>query len=104
MCLLLTFCGIASAETKDETCKAVDEFALSVMTNRQNGVPMSSMYSVVAKIEAPEPVKNLMKIIIDEAYKLPRFETEEYQNKAITDIRNTMFLSCQQNYNPEGSK
>lgn len=94
------YSGIASAETKDETCKAIDLFAMTVMTNRQNGVPMSSMYSVVAKIEAPESVKNLMKIIIDEAYKQPRFETEEYQNKAITDFRDTMFLSCQQNYNP----
>jgi hypothetical protein len=79
---------IASAQepTGQQLCASFGDLAETIMQNRQNGVPMSKMMDATDL--------ELARAIILDAYKLPRFSSEDYQEKQTADFRNEVELEC----------
>lgn len=86
----LLLCSTASAST--DFCKEVDGVAKSVMGARQRGVAMADVYAVTDKMDGY--LQGLFRMAIKEAYAKPRFSSEEYQEKAVSDFRSEMFQAC----------
>lgn len=73
-----------------EMCELVARYAQRIMKARQIGVPMTEIMPTTDDHATRETMEGL--IIL--AYEHPRFSSEEYQQKAVTDFENDMFLSC----------
>jgi len=67
-------------------CNQVSAFAEEVMTARQSGVPMSRVIEILND-------NSLNSIAID-AYKKPRYQTDEYKQRAITEFGNKAVIEC----------
>ena len=72
------------------------------MTNRQSGVQMATVMDI-AKAEAEagnnsqmlqSRVLQTMQLIIVDAYESPRFSTENYKARAISEFKNRWYLRC----------
>ena len=74
------------AEKEQNVCESMGELAYMVMELRQEGVPMSH----VMQISDSE----LVKAIVVEAYDYPRFNSQEYKEKAADDFRNEVEVEC----------
>lgn len=91
LAIALTFTAATAFATEKEIsdhefCKSVSNLAETAMTYRQEGI------SVVAMIEAVDlPVS---RFLIKEAYKMPRYSSEEYQRQAISDYRDEYYINC----------
>lgn len=75
-----------------DLCKQIDGAAETVMKARQQGVPIAEIYKSTEK--ADSYVQGLFRMTAKEAYSKPRFSSEEYQQKAVDDFRNEMFMAC----------
>ncbi len=97
ICIMWANFTVADTEKKEPSeCERIDAIAESVMKARQRGVPMAKMYKTV---EGDDYTNKLFKLLIDEAYKVNRYGTEEYQEKAVTDFRDIYFRACLSNQN-----
>ncbi len=78
--------------SNDETdfCKALGDYAETIMTNRQEGVSLSSTIGLVKDSDIAE----IQRKIILAAYEEPRWATEETKKEAIEDFRNDIELEC----------
>lgn len=76
---------VTTANAQD--CKMIGDLAEKTMEARQVGVPMSKMMEI-AKDD------RLLKSIILDAYKKPRFSTEEFQRSATVDFRADWEVAC----------
>lgn len=70
-----------------QRCAKLGELASSVMEARQGGVPFTKM------IELAEGNK-LVEAIVVEAFKIPRYSSEPYQRKAISDFVEKVEVTC----------
>ena len=77
----------ATASDANETCMTYYEFAETVMSGRQSGVPMPDMMAVVEGEE-------VLVSIIRAAYRQPRMNVEENQQRYITDFANETYAEC----------
>jgi hypothetical protein len=84
-----------AAKTKKSDCEQMDSMAESVMKARQTGVPMATIYKIT--VTGDDYTSRIFKMLIEGAYKESRFSTEKYQEKAVVDYRNLIFLACTQN-------
>lgn len=73
--------------TQAQDCKVIGDLAEKTMEARQVGVSVSDMMDI-AKDD------RLLKSIILDAYKRPRFSTEEVQRRVITDFRADWEVAC----------
>lgn len=78
---------------KSKVCEVVDDLAKSIMTSRQAGTPMVENMRIADNNE-DEQARALIKAIVSDAYAEPRYNTEENQDKAVTDFRNKMYHGC----------
>jgi len=78
--------ALAGAEGEQHVCESMGELAYMVMELRQEGVPMSQTMQISDS--------ELVKAIIVEAYNYPRFNTQEYKEKAAEDFRNEVEVEC----------
>lgn len=76
-----------------DTCAAMQRLAKSIMTARQNGFAMSDMMSK-SDASGDAIVKKLDESLIIYAYSLPRYSTNEMQQKSIEDFGNDTYLQC----------
>ena len=83
----------APSARKVQTCKTYSSLAKTIMSARQNGIPMADMMEKVAAMDE-DPVKNLASLMVTTAYDTNRFSSEEYKQKAVSDFENTFFSSC----------
>lgn len=92
---LLVLTSHASAEpTTQETCKSIADLAGTIMKARQNGRDMSELMELVGKyFEDAEERKPYDRMVVL-AYDSPRYSTEEYKNKAVSDFKNSVYLGC----------
>lgn len=82
---------MASTAMADESgCTGLASLAGSMMKNRQVGTDLSLMVDLVSKSTA----KDLAMPILLAAYEQPRFDSPSYQQKAISDFKNEVMLSC----------
>jgi hypothetical protein len=74
-------------------CDKRGQLAETVMTQRQNGLAISTLLAIAESSENAV-VRDLVVGIVIEAYDRPRFTSDEYQVRAIQDFRNDMELQC----------
>jgi len=92
-CAML-FCGAAFAQDTNteapvDGCTVIGTLAESIMTGRQNGVPMSRMMEVAADNE-------LVRAIVIAAYDQPRMSVDRNVQRSIADFQNDVMLQCYQ--------
>jgi len=77
----------APAYAEENNCAAYGGLAETVMSLRQKGVPMSAQMGISG-------VSKTVEWIIMEAYKKPRYNSEELKQNTIADFRNDVELFC----------
>jgi len=70
-----------------ETCKTIEGFAEEIMKARQVGVPASEAYEAVQE-------SSILKPMVRAAYKLSAYNTEEYQEQAVSEFKDDWFIIC----------
>ena len=80
-----------TAQANKEVCTAVSETASLIMELRQSNAPLSAILEVVRDVA-------ILEELVMEAYKKPRYSSDEYQNNAIADFGNLAMLTCLQSY------
>jgi hypothetical protein len=85
---MLTFAGPAAAgDDWRQVCKTWSETGGTVMRGRQNGAPMSRMMDAAGD-------SSIAQAIVMDAYKQPRYQTEDMQKKSVEDFTNTVYMGC----------
>ena len=74
-------------------CKSSAGAAKVIMSSRQRGAAMTDMMDRVVRPADPA-IKDIVKAFVIDAYNRPRFDTPEYQQKAILDFENYAYLTC----------
>lgn len=94
ICLVIVFFG-AKVEA-NETCEIIEQFAEIAMKYRQSGHQMSSFWKKIEEEDtgAKDDLAPYYKSILIEAYKKPRFSTQDYQDRAVRDFKNKQYLRC----------
>lgn len=74
-------------------CSSASQLAKSIMTARQNGVPMAQA------MEFPDATDNekaraVAHAMVITAYEKPRFTTQEFITRAVADFESEMYLYC----------
>lgn len=82
----------------EELCSTVATLAHSVMNARQSGVSLTKSLKL-ANNGTNKGVNNLTRLFVMEAFKEPRYRTEQYQSDAILDFENKQHLDCLENLN-----
>lgn len=72
-------------------CERVADYARTVMEARQSGV---RMVDAMPSKDVDAQTKRAMEAIVMAAYERPRFGTKGYQQKAVTDFEDSIFLAC----------
>lgn len=79
-------------EQADKICGPLGELAATVMTARQNGVPMSKMMIIARDVE--ESIRPVVRGFVTDAFKEPQYASSEYRNSAIRDFSNDATATC----------
>lgn len=86
------------AESKESICDSVTGVAESAMKARLGGVPIQTALSSLDKIDDSDKsnavIKRLYKAIITDAYRMPNFSTEKYQEEAVREFGLKQYLTC----------
>lgn len=77
----------ATAATAQEACTIFGNSAELVMKARQQGVPLSKLMEI-------SQGNSIVTGIVLEAYKISRYSSPDYQERAIKDFRNVVELAC----------
>ena len=96
------FLGITNVALAQPTaCQAVEMLSWGIMTVRQNGATLGD---AMDSVNSPPPHwmskdagaahQKLAKELVLEAFKVPRFNTIEQQEKAADDFSNKAVLAC----------
>lgn len=90
---LATLPAMAEEETTYyDVCLALGYLANQVMEARQIGVPVDQALGVLN--EEDEVLLGIMQEIVLNAYQVPRFSGEDYQQRAITEYKNEVIVTC----------
>ena len=82
------------ASQKLDTCKIVATAASNIMSGRQNGVEAAEVYEKIETKLTDGPEKNMMTIMVGDAYKYPKMETQKFIDRAIAEFKNKYFIDC----------
>lgn len=74
-------------------CKSSAGAAKAIMSSRQRGAAMTEMMDKVVRPAEPF-IRDIIKAFVIDAYSRPRFDTPEFQQRAILDFENHAYLSC----------
>lgn len=91
--IVLMSCKPAHASDFNKFCIGQSELAEKVMSGRQNGVPMHKMLGTLDNI-TDENFKGIMEYMIELAYDVPRYSTEQYKNHAKVEFGNKFYKLC----------
>lgn len=97
--ILFVFTLLVQADEEEPNyCLSIESTAGTIMEARQVGVPMAKVmkhtHPKTGDDKIDEGVEKIMKAMVMDAYKRPRFSSKEYQQNAILDFRNEWYLSC----------
>ncbi|MGX7875102.1 hypothetical protein ACVDG5_022385 [Mesorhizobium sp. ORM6] len=84
-----------SQQMIDMGCAGVGTLAEATMRTRQRGTPIDQLFAAEDKNLA-SGVRDEMRAITIQAYKIPRFTSPIDQDVAITNFRDTIQLECLQ--------
>ncbi|HDI2987011.1 TPA: hypothetical protein ACJK7E_000523 [Acinetobacter baumannii] len=85
---------VMAKSQNEATCKTLEKLAEAVMIARQEGAPMSEIYM---KDYGSADRNKVMKSLIKEAYKTPRFNSQQSKKNAVDDFKNEKFSYCIEN-------
>jgi hypothetical protein len=85
----MTIAALLVAASTSTFCTVIGDLAEAIMTNRQLGIPMSRMMEI-------NGADDLARLMVMEAYKEPRYSSDEYQRRAVQDFRNEIEVACYQ--------
>ena len=77
-----------------ESCKTIANAAEGIMDGRQNGTSAAEVYDRIEKGVKDKPAKNTLMLMVKEAYKTPKFSTNEYKNNAVSEFKNEYMIAC----------
>ena len=84
--LLIASVSVSAESDRQNICEAYSKLAKGVMTLRQIGEGMASVYS-------GSDTAHYKKLVID-AYEQPMYSSKAYKDKAIAKFQNKAFLQC----------
>jgi len=90
-CFIILSASSVQAKNWLDLCNALGNAAEEVMKGRQTGVPMQSM---IGALDMNSPLSKVFLTMITTAYEQPRFSTTKYQQAAIKDFKDSIFLAC----------
>ena len=82
------------ASQKLDTCKVVATAASNIMSGRQNGVEAAEVYEKIETKLTDGPEKNIMTIMVGDAYQYPKMHTQKFIDRAIAEFKNKYFIAC----------
>jgi soluble P-type ATPase len=92
MAILAALSTTASAELTE--CKSHSYLAGEVMNSRQSGQQMAAVIDIVKAEADNSRLVQLAQLIVVDAYESPRFSTENYKARAISEFKNKWYLRC----------
>lgn len=87
--VILLTTATAQADKVNELCTAVSKNASMIMELRQSNAPLSGVLEAVKGVD-------ILETLAMEAYKKPRYSSEEYKTGAIADFGNLAMITCLQ--------
>ncbi len=96
MRLALAFALLAApafADSAASTCSHASDLARTIMEARQKGVPATKTINTVLPL-VPEASSGLITDIVTAAYRQPRFNGAEYQQNAVSDFADEVYVAC----------
>ena len=79
-----------AAHAEDDKCTQLGGLAATIMTKRQEGVPMSSLMTV----DIDPELRSMATAMIIGAYGMPRMSSEAGKLRSVQDYRNAFELDC----------
>ena len=92
--LVITITSPTANANQFENCKIITKAAENIMDGRQNGTSAEDFYERIEKTVKDEQAKKILKILVTEAYKTPKFSTAEYKLNAISEFKNECMVTC----------
>jgi hypothetical protein len=85
---------VAAQETPDfsQVCVSMSDLAETVMTLRQNGVPMTNAMGLAQGADAA--IRDFVVRLVSNAYEVPQFSVEENKQREIMKFQNQVALEC----------
>ena len=87
---LILMALLAAPAGANEFCGNLADAAGSIMDARQKGVPMHKLMPIINENEA----RDIMKLIVVEAYESPIYSSDKYKDRAISEMSNRVYLTC----------
>jgi hypothetical protein len=84
----------AAAKEKASFCDTLSSYAHTTMEARQQGVTMRDTIKIVDRLDLDDPMKELLRDVVEDAYSKPAYQTKAYQRKAVSEFENFWYLSC----------
>lgn len=92
--LLVAAPSMATTKAQLAECTALSGVAGVIMEARQAGAPLSMIMEVSYKNAG---ATKIIQALAMDAYKAPRYNTPQYQQRAIDDFKNTIMMLCLEN-------
>lgn len=83
-------------------CNNIAEFGSTIMEHRQNGASMSKAMHTVETNPTFEPVRDIAKALIYDAYKEPLFDYAQEKRNAVLEFENYIYMICRETVTKEG--
>lgn len=90
----MLFAVPASATVTDNDCEMIESLARTTMKARQAGVPVATVMRLIAKQDADEEFRRVMRTMALMAYESPRYTTLLYQTNAENDFADLWAVAC----------
>lgn len=80
-------------------CEQIGELAKNIMGNRQNGVSISEIMTLVnsQSWSGNSGLKKAVEDIVIIAYESPRYSSPKYKQSAVTEFQNQALVECYKN-------
>lgn len=75
------------------SCKSASRLSRMIMQLRQDGKDLSGVMDTISKTGDSDSQKMATDLVM-EAYKEPRYQTAEMQQKSVDDFANDIYLRC----------
>lgn len=86
---LVAAASTAETQPAQDICHVIGNLAQQIMENRQDGVSMSQMMATSGDVE-------LARLLVIEAYNIPRMSHPDNQRREVQDFRNMAEMLCYQ--------
>jgi len=87
--VILLTTATAQADKVNELCTTISKNASMIMELRQSNAPLSGVLEAVKGVD-------ILETLAMEAYKKPRYSSDEYKTNAIADFGNLAMITCLQ--------